>query len=88
MALSKATAVLPDAAATQLRRSGSADGTAEIGGRESIYAARRSGGTVVLVTRPDLVSGDDFRRYLSALLIASGAAALLAAAVAALLARR
>jgi len=88
MTLRKASAVLPDPGAAQLRRSGSADGTAEIGGRESIYAARRSGSAVVLVTRPDLVSGDDFRRYLSALLIASGAAALLAAAVAALLARR
>ncbi len=86
--LRRAAAVLPDKAAGQLRRSGSADGTAEIGGRESIYAARRSGSAVVLVTRPDLVSGDDFRRYLSALLIASGAAALLAAVVAALLARR
>ena len=42
----------------------------------------------MLVTRPDVVSGDDFSRYLSALLIASGVAALLAAAVAALLARR
>lgn len=88
MTLRKAISVLPDAATTQLRSSGSADGTAEIGGRESIYAARLTGSTVVLVTRPDLVSGDDFRRYLSALLIASGAAALLAAAVAALLARR
>ena len=43
---------------------------------------------MALVTRPDLVSGDDFSRYLSALLIASGVAALVAAAVAALLARR
>jgi len=86
--LRKAAAVLPAAAAAQLRRTGSVDGTAEIDGRESIYAARRSGDAVVLVTRPDLVSGDDFRRYLAALSIASGAAALLAAAVAALLARR
>ncbi len=86
--LRKAAAVLPAAAASQLRRTGSVDGTAEIDGRGSIYAARRSGDAVVLVTRPDLVSDDDFRRYLAALSIASGAAALLAAAVAALLARR
>ena len=73
----------------ELRRTGAAPtAAAEIGGRDSIYAARRVGDRVVLVTRPDVVSGDDFSRYLSALLIASGVAALLAAAVAALLARR
>ncbi|HEX3734886.1 MAG TPA: HAMP domain-containing sensor histidine kinase [Solirubrobacterales bacterium] len=79
---------LPASAASDLRRTGAADGTAELDGRSQIYAARRVDRSVVLVTRPDVVSGDDFRRYLSALLIASGAAALLAAAVAALLARR
>jgi two-component system sensor histidine kinase BaeS len=84
----EAAARLPASALADLRKSGSADGTAEIDGRSQIYAARRVGGSVVLVTRPDVVSGDDFSRYLSALLIASGAAALLAAAVAALLARR
>jgi two-component system sensor histidine kinase BaeS len=88
LSLREALSVLPASADDQLRRDGSADGTARIGGRDSIFAARRSGTSVVLVTRPDLVSGDDFSRYLSALLIASGAAALLAAAVAALLARR
>jgi len=88
ISVNAAARLLPSAAADQLRQTGSVDGTAEVGGRESIYAARRSGDLVVLVTRPDVVSGDDFRRYLSALLIASGAAALLAAAVAALLARR
>jgi two-component system sensor histidine kinase BaeS len=87
---SEAARVLPASAIAALRRNGSADGTAEIEGRDSIYAARLSDGgrSVVLVTRPDVVSGDDFRRYLVALLIAGGAAALLAAAVAALLARR
>ena len=80
--------VLPQGAVAELRRAGRAEGVAEIGGRSSIYAARRSGNRVVLVTRPDLVSGDDFSRYLSALLIASGVAALVAAGVAALLARR
>jgi signal transduction histidine kinase len=88
LSVKEAAALLPAGAAAALRGEGSADGTAEIGGRESIYAARRSGSTVVLATRPDLVSGEDFRRYLSALLIASGVAALLAAALAALLARR
>ncbi|HVY95361.1 MAG TPA: HAMP domain-containing sensor histidine kinase [Solirubrobacterales bacterium] len=86
--LRQAGRLLPAGAASALRASGSADGTAEIDGRNQIYAARRVGTSAVVVTRPDVVSGDDFRRYLSALLIASGAAALLAAAVAALLARR
>ena len=80
--------LLPSAAVAALRRGETATGTAEIGDREQIFAAQRAGRSVVLVARPDVVSGDDFRRYLSALLIASGAAALLAAAVAALLARR
>ncbi len=80
--------LLPAAAMDELGRTGAADGTAEIRGREFLYAAREVDESVVLVTRPDVVTGDDFSRYLSALLIASGAAALLAAAVAALLARR
>jgi signal transduction histidine kinase len=80
--------LLPADGAAELVRNGSADGTAEIDGREQIYAARRVRGSVLLVTRPDVVTGGDFSRYLSALLIASGAAALLAAVVAALLARR
>jgi signal transduction histidine kinase len=79
---------LPTSAIADLRQGGSADGTAEIEGSSQIYAAQRIGHSVILVTRPDVVSGDDFRRYLAALLIASGVAALLAAAVAALLARR
>jgi signal transduction histidine kinase len=85
--LGEASRLLPAGAAAGLRAEGRADGTAEIEGRESIFAARRSGGTVVLVTRPDVVSGDDFRRYLTALLLASGIAVLLAAAIAALLSR-
>jgi two-component system sensor histidine kinase BaeS len=88
LTVAAASTALPDSAAARLRRTGSADGTAEIDGVDSIFAARRSGRSVVLVTRPDVVSGGDFRRYLSALLIASGVAALLAAALAALLARR
>jgi signal transduction histidine kinase len=88
LSLAEATALLPAEDATSLRRDGAAGGEAEIAGREVVFAARRSGRRAVIVTRPDLITGDDFRRYLSALLIAGGAAALLAAAVAALLARR
>ena len=88
LSLAEATALLPAEDAAGLRRDGAADGEAEIAGREVVFAARRSGQRAVVVTRPDLITGDDFRRYLSALLIAGGAAALLAAAVAALLARR
>jgi two-component system sensor histidine kinase BaeS len=88
LSLRQAAQLLPASAFAALRRDGAADGSAEIDGRDQIYAARRVESSVVLVTRPDVVSGDDFSRYLSALLIASGAAALLAAAVAALLARR
>lgn len=88
LSLRQTAQILPSSAVAALRRDGAADGSTEIDGREQIYAARRVGAVVVLVTRPDVVSGDDFSRYLSALLIASGAAALLAAAVAALLARR
>jgi two-component system sensor histidine kinase BaeS len=88
VSLAAASQVLPDSAVAALRKGDPADGVVEIDGSSQIYAAERAGRSVVLVTRPDVVSGDDFRRYLSALLIASGVAALLAAAVAALLARR
>ncbi|MGE5281129.1 MAG: sensor histidine kinase [Chloroflexota bacterium] len=88
LTMTQARALLPASAIAELRDTGRADGTATIAGRDSIYAARRSGSTVVLVTRADVVTGSDFRRYLTALLVAGGAAALLAAAVAALLARR
>lgn len=85
---SEARRELPASAFAELQKTGSTAGTADIEGRSQIYAAVRTKNSVVLVTRPDLVSGDDFSRYLSALLIASGVAALLAAAIAALLARR
>ena len=88
LSLAAASEVLPASAVSALRAGDPAHGTVEIDGRSQIYAAERAGRSVVLVTRPDVVSGDDFRRYLSALLIASGVAALLAAALAALLARR
>ena len=84
----EATSELPGSDAVKLVRDGSVAGSAHFGGSNQIYAAVRVGRSVVLVTRPDVVSGDDFSRYLSALLIASGVAALLAAAIAALLARR
>lgn len=85
---SEARRELPASAFAELEKTGSTSGTAEIGGSSQIYAAVRTKNSVVLVTRPDVTSGDDFSRYLSALLIASGVAALLAAAIAALLARR
>ncbi|MEZ5076193.1 MAG: HAMP domain-containing sensor histidine kinase [Solirubrobacterales bacterium] len=88
MTLSKAEELLPASAVADLRAGLPADGAGEVGGVDSIYAARTVGDEVVLVTRRDVVTGDDFRSYLSALLIASGAAALLAAAAAMLLARR
>lgn len=80
--------LLPASADAELKSTGATNGTAQIQGRETIFAAREVGSAVVLVTRPDVVTGGDFQRYLSALLIASGVAALLAAAVAVLLARR
>jgi signal transduction histidine kinase len=88
LSLANAEEVLPKSAVTALKDDGAADGTAEIEGRDAIYAARRVDSSVVLAARPDVVSGDDFSRYLSALLIAAGAAVLLAAALAAFLARR
>lgn len=88
LSLRAAREALPASAWAALKRDGSASGSADLGGQNQIYAAVRTGRSVVLITRPDVVSGDDFRRYLSALLIASGVAALLAAALAALLARR
>lgn len=86
----QAAKLLPSEGVASLRSTGSASGTAKIDGQEQIYAARRVANVdaVALVVRPDIVSGGDFRRYLVALLIASGAAAVLAAGVAALLARR
>ncbi len=84
--LEEAERLLPGAGA-DLRAGLPVNGAGEVGGRETIYAARPVEGAVVLVTRRDVVTGDDFRSYLSALLIASGVAGLLAAAAAALLAR-
>ena len=88
LTLAEARRELPGSATAELRQDGSAAGSADVAGASQIYAAQRVGRSVVLVTRPDVVSGDDFSRYLSALLIASGVAALLAAAIAALIARR
>jgi signal transduction histidine kinase len=86
--IQEAAQVLPPAAAADLRTGREAEGTLEQDGRRQLFAARRVGETVALVTRPDVLSGDDFQRYLTALLIAGGLAALFAAGLAALLARR
>jgi len=88
VSLARAERLLPESAAADLRAGLPADGSAEIRGADSIYAARPVEDAVVLVTRRDVVTGDDFSNYLSALLIASGVAALLAAAAAVLVARR
>ena len=88
VSMAEAAQLLPADAVAALRDDEPADGTATIRGVDSIYAARPVDGSVVLVTRRDVVTGEDFRSYLSSLLIASGVGALLAAAAAALLARR
>ncbi len=84
----RAVELLPSAVIARLRRQPVVSGTARIEGHELIFAARRDGRRVILVTRPNLISRSDFSSYLSALFIASGVAALLAALRAMLLARR
>jgi signal transduction histidine kinase len=80
--------VLPAPATAELRADHRAEGTLEQDGRRQLFAARLVDGTVALVTRPDVVAGSDFRRYLTALLIASGLAAILAAVIAGVISRR
>jgi signal transduction histidine kinase len=86
--LRDAAQLLPGSAVADLRTDHQAEGTLAQGGRRQLFAARLVDGTVALVTRPDVVTGSDFRRYLTALLIASGLAALLAAAIAGVISRR
>jgi two-component system sensor histidine kinase BaeS len=75
-------------AAASLRQNGAADGTLTRDGSKDLFAARRVGSRVAIVTRPDIALGNDFGRYLGGLLLASGIGVLLAALVAALLSRR
>ena len=83
-----AAALLPEDAVAALERGEPATGTATVDGVELIFEARPVGEAIVIATRPDLDDGDDFRNFLSALLIASGLAIILAAALAAVLSRR
>ena len=88
ISLDDAADLLPESAVEALRGGEPASGSVKIDGENQIFEARAVGDTVVLATRPDLEDGDDFRNFLSALLIASGLAILLAGGVAALLSRR
>jgi two-component system OmpR family sensor kinase len=83
----QAARVLPASALPDLRARRIARGTLHAQGRPYLFAARRTPGGVVVVSRPDVVSGSDFSHYLSGLLIASGLALLLSAGLAMLLSR-
>jgi two-component system sensor histidine kinase BaeS len=86
--LAGARRTLPADAFAELRDDDSANGRAEIGGERQIFSARRVGPAVVLVSRPDSLTTDDFSDYLGGLLLAGAIAAALAGLAAALLARR
>jgi two-component system sensor histidine kinase BaeS len=86
--LSGARQALPADAYAELRDENSANGRAEIDGERQIFSARRVGPAVVLVSRPDSLTTDDFSDYLGGLLLAGAIAAALAGLAAALLARR
>ncbi len=88
LTLAGARAALPADAYAELRGDNSANGRAEIDGERQIYSARRVGPAVVLVSRPDSLTKDDFSDYLGGLLLAGAIAAALAGLAAALLARR
>jgi len=86
--LSGARQTLPADAYAELRDDNNANGRAEIDGERQIFSARRVGPAVVLVSRPDSLTTDDFSDYLGGLLLAGAIAAALAGLAAALLARR
>jgi signal transduction histidine kinase len=88
MTLDQAKSALPSSAYEELRSDGEVDGRGEIGGEREVFSARRVDDTVVLVSRPDSLTTDDFSSYLGGLLLAGAVATLLAALAAALLARR
>jgi two-component system sensor histidine kinase BaeS len=88
LTLRSARAALPASAYADLRADGAADGRAEIDGERQIYSARRVGSAVVLASRPDSLTTDDFSSYFGGLLLAGAIAAVLAGLAAALLARR
>jgi two-component system, OmpR family, sensor kinase len=86
--LAGARRLLPADVYADLRSDNSADGQADIDGERQIFSARRVGPAVVLVSRPDSLTTDDFSDYLGGLLLAGAIAAALAGLAAALLARR
>jgi two-component system sensor histidine kinase BaeS len=88
LSMEDAASLLPEDAVAALERGEPASGTVAIDDTDQVFEARPVGEAVVLATRPDDSGGDDFRNYLSALLIAGGLAILLAAGLAAFLARR
>ncbi len=88
ISLASARRVLPADAYAELRDDDSANGRAEIDDERQIFSARRVGPAVVLVSRPDSLTTDDFSDYLGGLLLAGAIAAALAGLAAALLARR
>jgi signal transduction histidine kinase len=88
LTLAGARGTLPADAYAELRDDNSANGRAEIDGERQIFSARRVGPAVVLVSRPDSLTTDDFSDYLGGLLLAGAIAAALAGLAAALLARR
>jgi signal transduction histidine kinase len=88
LALSQARSLLPADAYADLRAGGAVNGQAKIDGESQLYSARRVGPAVVLASRPDSLTTDDFSDYLGGLLLAGALAALLAGLTAALLARR
>ncbi len=88
VSLAAAARLLPADAMQELRRSGSADGTADLGGERRLFAARRTRGGEVLVLSRSADIGSDTGSAVRGLLLASGLGVLLAAIVAGLLSRR
>lgn len=88
LTLTGARQALPADVYAALRDGDEASGRAEIEGERQIFSARRVGPAVVLVSRPDSLTTDDFSDYLGGLLLAGAVAAALAGLAAALLARR
>ena len=88
LSLEDAAGLLPEDAVARLEEGEPAGGTVTVDGTEQVFEARPVDDVAVVATRPAPSGADDFRNFLSALLIASGLAILLAAGLAAVLARR
>jgi signal transduction histidine kinase len=83
----QASRLLPAPALAAVRAHRVAAGTISVQASPYLFAARQADGNILVVSRPDVVSGSDFSHYLSGLLIASGLALLLSAALAVLISR-